>query len=189
MTPDLESQLADAATAQVREGFDDLDTIISNLCDEFTDDANPAATIAPLAERAVRRAHDLHLAEQATWPIPTDNDRLDRAFASLEATGIVARQHFTCCQTCGFNEIADELTPSARGFTFFHMQDTEGAVNGRGLYLAYDSTTNARGDQLKIAQEIVAALEKEGLTPQWDGTTKTRILIPLTWRKRRPRTP
>ena len=34
MTPDLESQLAAPATSQVREGFDDLETIISNLCDQ-----------------------------------------------------------------------------------------------------------------------------------------------------------
>ena len=48
-------------------------------------------------------------AAQATWPAETDCDRLDKAFADLEQHGIVARQNFSDCGTCGVAEIPAEI--------------------------------------------------------------------------------
>jgi hypothetical protein len=49
-------------------------------------------------ERAVARITDeeleAHRRREATWTSPTDCDRLDRAFARLEMSGILARQDF-----------------------------------------------------------------------------------------------
>ena len=82
-----------------------------------------------VAARAIAdRALAAHRAGQAGWPAPTDCDRLDAAFAGVRAAGIVARQHFSCCGTCGAQEIHDEIDqadqerPVGRGFTFFHVR-------------------------------------------------------------------
>lgn len=51
----------------------------------------------------------------------------------------MARQNFTCCQTCGLAEIDDEIEVvraegrPVRGYAFFHQQDTAGAVEGGSL--------------------------------------------------------
>ena len=46
--------------------------------------------------------------EAAGWPALTDHDRLEQAFAALETQGVVCRQNFTCCGTCGVAEIGDD---------------------------------------------------------------------------------
>lgn len=126
-----------------------------------------------------------HLAEQATWPAITDCDRLDAAFAALEASGIVCRQNFSCCGTCGAYEIWDEAaaleaagTP-VRGYAFYHVQDTESAVRGYGLYLNYGAAAEGEAAALAIAGEIVAALQQRGLRVDWNGQWSRRIGVAL----------
>ena len=70
----------------------------------------------------------------------------------LEAAGIVARQNFTCCKTCGFYEINGEMEAAraqgrvVRGYVFFHMQDTERAAKGGDLALAYGPADQTSSD-------------------------------------------
>jgi hypothetical protein len=137
------------------------------------------------------RAVTAHLAEQAGWPATTDNDRLDAAFAELDRAGILARQHFSCCGTCGAHEIHDELDQAekagqpVRGFTFFHVQDTEHAVAGEALYLSYGAADRDREASVAVGHEVVAVLARHGLTPAWNGKLAHRIALPLIWRRRR----
>jgi hypothetical protein len=72
-----------------------------------------------------------------------------------------------------------------RGLTFFHQQDTEGAVEGGSIYLSYDAVDDGV-DSVEIAREIVAVLSAQGLKPNWDGTTAQRINVPLNWQRRFP---
>src|SRR5581483_9650147 len=107
-----------------------------------------------------------HLAAQRNWPELTDSDRLTRAFRDLDQADIVAREVFTCCQTCGHAEIIDEYSPGLwpRGYVFYHEQDADAAITGNGIYLAYD------GDNQKaVGREVVTALRTRGLRPQWNG--------------------
>ena len=91
-------------------------------------------------------------------PSPTDHDRLDDAFFTLDEAGIVARQDFTCCASCGHHEIWEEIgAEPARGYVFFHWQDTETAARGDGLYLAYGSTSEGDEASVAVGREIVAA--------------------------------
>ena len=87
---------------------------------------------------------------QVTWSGPSDYDRLQAAFDELEADRVVARMNFTCCNTCGTDEIDDERTPlddagDAYGFrewqyTFFHSQDADRLAETPGvLYLTYSA--------------------------------------------------
>ena len=102
----------------------------------------------------------------------------------------MARQNFTCCQNCGHAEIHDEIEAASklaevRGYTFYHMQDTERAAQGGGVYLAYDALSGGPDAQNSIGHEIVAALRAAGLEPEWNGENSARILIPLEWKRRR----
>ena len=131
-------------------------------------------------------------AEQIRWPAVTDYDRLDAALEALEMKRIVARQDFTCCGNCGQAEIGAEIADfeekgvRARGYVFFHQQDTESAVEGHGLYfnyghaLEYDKPEASRD----IGRELVAALEGAGLRPKWDGDLGKRVFVGLDWKRR-----
>ena len=138
------------------------------------------------------RAWNAQREEAKGWSERTDNDRLDAAFAELEAAGIVARQDFLCCQTCGCAEVPqlfDSMRASGqtpRGYAFYHGQDTERGVEGAGVYLSFgDATFDDGVKSVAIGRTIVDTLERHGLKPQWNGTFGQRINVPLLWKRRR----
>jgi len=171
-------------------GFRTRDDIITCATQLLIDDFDPELIKPLIIERT-----DFHFthaqAQEARWPAVTDCDRLDRAFADLENRGIVCRQDFTCCGTCGAAEIGDEIDEArqggmlVRGYAFYHMQDTEAAVEGHGVYLNYGATTEGELAAVRIGHEICDALRTESLSPQWDGSRETRIKVPVDWKRRR----
>ena len=187
----------------VRSGFRTRNEIIESVA-EYADEAVLDQMDVIAAVDAMIEEHRL---EASTWPAETDNDRLDRAFAQLDASGVIARQDFACCQSCGQAEIWDEVDEPAawRGYVFFHQQDTERAVEGDGLYLGFGTSKHGiktsilgllrprarpaspSGADEAIGREIVAALAASGLRARWDGSVATRILVePFHWRRRSP---
>ncbi|OKK08236.1 hypothetical protein AMK26_04260 [Streptomyces sp. CB03234] len=139
------------------------------------------------ARQLVDRLWRERLEEQAGWVGTTDPERVARAFAALDARGIVAREDFTCCRTCGMSEIGEEGDASSRGFVFFHSQCTAGAAAGHGLYLLYGGFDGSEETTAAIGREVVAALGEEGLTVDWDGSPEQAIIVTgLDWRKRLP---
>src|SRR5687767_1509760 len=86
----------------VAEGFDMPDEMLDSALDE----ADPAleAPIRAYLQESLKR----HAEMEATWDQPTDCDKLNAAFERLNQLGIVARQHYSCCQSCGGAEIRDE---------------------------------------------------------------------------------
>src|SRR5882762_7412606 len=128
--------LHDFIKVQVAAGFVPIDEIVDEAVEVFSEATADATALRGAALAVAERSLAAHIAQQASWHGPTDCDRLDAAFAALDRVGIVARQHFSCCCTCGAHEIHDEMnqaekagTPS-RGYTFFHVQDTEHAMGG-----------------------------------------------------------
>jgi hypothetical protein len=147
------------------------------------------AVVLPLISEAMAA----HQAEQRAWPAITDCDRLDAAFAELEAAGIISRQNYTCCGTCGVAEIhteIDELTEqgaTVRGYTFFHQQDTEAAVDGHGFCLNYGTPDDEDDDaRVAIGHEVAEVIRRHGLTVEWDGAIERRIIVNLDWKRRGP---
>ncbi|MFE3108272.1 DUF6891 domain-containing protein [Kitasatospora indigofera] len=125
------------------------------------------------------------VAEQADWQGETDPERLTRAFNALEASGLTAREDFTCCRSCGQAEIGGEGGPGARGFVYFHSQCTESAAAGHGLMLLYGGFDGATETTAAVGREIVAALDAVGLRTEWDGDPGRAITVtPLDWRRR-----
>lgn len=174
----------------VGAGFLSVDDIEVLAAEAFEDRLEPA-TVRAAARQLTAAAWDAHIRAQATWPAVTDCDRLDAAFAEMEARGIVARQDFSCCNNCGSQEIwaeVDEAVRAGRGIhgcTFYHEQDTEGAVEGGGLHLGFQAVAEGEEAMAAVAREIVDVLRAHGLPTEWDGSTSRRIYIPLDWKRRR----
>ncbi len=177
---------------EVAAGFSSRQEIVELAVEIHQDDAEESELRA-LAEELTGSAFYQHLKAQRGWPLVTDCDRLDIAFAQLEGKGIMARQNFSCCGTCGAGEIGDEMDQATaagappRGYVFYHRQDTESAVEGHGLYLNYGSSRGEESEEaaLRIGAEIAGALRQQGLQVDWDGAWAKRISIRLDWKRRR----
>ncbi|UYY57782.1 DUF6891 domain-containing protein [Sphingomonas sp. S2-65] len=183
-------ELRDKIRRDVAAGFDDEDVILTNVADYFEEEIDPAL-VRREAPRILREVLADHAEAEKSWPAVTDCDRLDAAFAALEHDGIIARQNFTCCMTCGSNEIWEEVQAArdaglpAHGYAFYHFQDTDAAVEGHGVYLAYGACEEGEAPALQVANDIVAALQAQGLSPAWGGRWDQRIPVPLDWKRRR----
>lgn len=182
-------QVRDFVTREVAAGFVDPDGIAEAAVETFEEEAD-ADLLEPVARRLVAEAVADHRAAEATWPDVTDCDRLDEALAELTRAGIVCRQNFSCCGNCGRVEIGAEIEDEesaglvARGYAFYHHQDTEAAVGGSGVHLNYGAVGPGEAAGLGVAAEIVAALGRHGLAARWDGRLATRIQVELDWKRR-----
>ncbi|MDX3661677.1 hypothetical protein PV646_30610 [Streptomyces sp. ID05-26A] len=158
---------------------------LTELAEEFlvTEDSRPVSR--EQAAALVDRLWLERVAEQAAWQGETDPERLTRAFTALEQAGITARENFTCCRTCGQDEIGAESAPGARGFVYFHSQCTDSAAAGHGLRLLYGGFDGSAETTTAVGDEVVAALEAAGLTTAWDRDPGRSITVtPLEWRRR-----
>jgi hypothetical protein len=186
---------------KVAGGFLDAKEVEEMACDCFLDGVGDDGQLDPALLRRIAgvetdKAFAEHLAAQQEWPAVTDCDRLDRAFADLDHAGIVARQNFTCCHTCGHAEIGDEIAQAERsgtsaiGYTFYHCQTTDGAVETGNVYLYYGAEVpDAEVDQygpasLRVGRAVVEALERRGLAVDWNGSLDTAIRVKLKWQRR-----
>lgn len=182
--------LRDLVRRDVASGFYDEDEILKNACASF-DGELEANALRNHAQAFLKQALVAQRAAQRGWPEWTDCDRLDAAFAALEAEGVIARQHFTCCGTCGSAEIWDEIAAveesggPASGYAFYHVQDTDRAVDGEGVYLNYGACEEGEEAALAIGRQIVTQIEAHGLRTDWDGSWGHRIKVELEWKRRR----
>lgn len=191
--PTLEEQLEEFVRDQVIAGYFSDATII-RLAAQMYDDLGPTAKLRKLARPMVAAARAAHRREQKSWPAITDNMRLDRAFADLEKHGIIARQNFWCCGTCGGEAIVDEVARANKrggkggntfdGYTYFHEQDTNIAVFGHGLSLGYGTPDFEPKESVAIGLLVVKALRQQGLRPEWSGDLEDHIHVPMKWQRK-----
>ncbi|MCJ1677668.1 hypothetical protein MTF65_10020 [Streptomyces sp. APSN-46.1] len=184
LAPEVEREL----TGLVREwlvcGYDGRATLAENA-EHVLREGDERPVSRAQAEHLVDRLWRERVAEQAGWEGETDPERLARAFAALDASGITARENFFCCRTCGVSAIREAGAPDARGFVFFHAQCVEGAAGGGDLYLLHGAF--GRGDEhgARVGREVAAALDAVGLAWTWDGTAHDAIRVTgMDWRKR-----
>lgn len=183
-------QAGQLAVAVVASGFVARPDAEQHLVELVADDPE---TFPDLDERRTRQivaqVWRERLAIESTWTDEGDYPALRDAFDDLERAGVVARMSFTCCQTCGHDEIRAEATPQSRGYTFFHSQDADRlAPVTSELYLAFGSLTEDDPDlDTRVGAEVVKTLVARGLAVDWDGRADTRIRLPrMDWRKRLP---
>lgn len=168
-------------------GFVDRDRIIEDAIEVV----GATEALRPIVRELTDRTLEAHRQREASWREPTDCDRLDHAFATLDEQGIVARQRWSDCNTCGTSEIHTEMNDLAaagrivRGYVFYHEQDLENATSGT-MFLAYGSTADDSSRAAAIGHDIVGTLNRFGLRTRWNGNVNDRIeLVDLDWKRRR----
>jgi hypothetical protein len=180
-----EADVVRFARQLVRGGYDSYDDIISSVRDCAEDRLPQSFEAAKIVESEIRALKE----DQLTWPVSTDFDRLQDAIFALERKGIVTRQHFTCCQTCGHAEIGDEIAKyeaagrQAHGYAFFHQQATESAVEGGDINFAY-GIVGDRHSAAEIAQQVADQIRAAGLRVDWNGKDTTCVMVGLDWKRR-----
>ncbi|MDI1446748.1 hypothetical protein [Polyangium sp. 6x1] len=181
---DIPSQLDAMIARELHLGYSDDETIVEDATEQFPDHDEAevrAALAAALEKRAI---------EERGWPETTDCDRLDSAFAALEAEGVVARQSFWCCTSCAIPAIKGEMmdeeargTP-VRGYVYFHWGMLDDIASGDRLGLqcggAIADDDSAHG---RIVERVVAALKRAGLAAE--GRSERTVEVTLDWKKRR----
>jgi hypothetical protein len=175
---ELVNEMKRRIAEDVAAGFYDAGEIAESAVEmiSYDDETADKESLRAEAGRLTAEAIGKQLKDQENWPELTDCDRLDAAFAELEENGVVGRQNFSCCGTCGQAEIWDEIEAvektgkSVRGYTFYHTQDTEAAVEGYGLCFNYGAVEEGEHAALMIA---------------WDGSWDKRIQLKLDWKRRR----
>ncbi len=167
------------------EGKDEIGESFRQMYEDV-DNVPSQEVVEAAVDAALNRFRD----EMDSWPVETDCDRLTQAFEQLEEEGrIVAREDFSCCQSCGRSEIGDDVEDLSvfHGFVFYHNQDTDGAVEGGSLFLAF-GTFKDEGDAaaIRIGRKICDVLAAHELETEWNGSNKTRIIVHLDWKRRLP---
>lgn len=192
MDNSFHQSLEDHIRLEVKMGYASREEIIESVQDVFTEAVEDRQELRRQAVRLTDILLAEHLAAQRTWDHVTDCDKLDEVFAELDRMGIVARQNWTCCQTCGHTEIAYETGKTSvhrrvRGYVFFHHQDAEHVAAAGLLYLAYGSVLNrSDAEAVAVAHEVVAVLKQHGFTVEWNGMIHKRICITgIHWQRRR----
>lgn len=192
----LEHDIQEYAELYVRAGYLTRTEAVEALVETMIDDAGLSDEAVRAAAGAAVDQWFARVNDEATqWGI-TDNDCLALAAADLERFGILFRENYSCCQNCGFGEIEEEIAASRdngseyRGFAFFHEQDTESAVRGDGLHLAYGAVGEFADEPaydeaaVAVGHEIVDALRRAGLRPRWNGRIEQRIEIrKIRWQR------
>lgn len=180
---EVREQAEQLAVDIVHGGFSGFEDAVAAVVDYFADEDESVGE--EQARGIVTAVWSARLAQQRTWPEVTEAERLLAVLDELSERDIVAEPHFACCGRCGLAEIGGEATPDSRGFVFFHQQDTEGAVNGQGLMLAYGGFGECADQTAAIGREVTAALADAGLPVEWNGSPQQRLHVtPLEWRIR-----
>ncbi|MCX5196916.1 hypothetical protein OOK31_23975 [Streptomyces sp. NBC_00249] len=184
LDPEVEEQLSGIVRGWLRCGYRSRAGLVEDAEDNLVvGDVRPVSRAQ--AQELVDRLWRERAAEQGGWLGETDPERLTRAFEALEASGITARENFTCCRSCGLGEIWADGEEDARGFVFFHSQCTEGAAEGHDLYLLYGGFEPDGELTASVGREVTAALDAVGLGWLWDGSAHDAIRVTgLDWRRR-----
>lgn len=179
---EAEEQLFKALRMWVWSGFYDQQDVFDMVDRDLEPGIDRDAMIA-----AIRNEFRKKTVAQAGWPEITDPDRLNAAFRALDAQGICALQNAGWTQSDGYQEVRHANAAGGgkyRGYVFFDGQDLQRAIAGQGLFLAFGLIEAGSGD-VEIGGTVQRALIDEGLTVEWDGTTKARILVPnIDWKRR-----
>lgn len=174
-------------------GFETDDELLIYVGDSCSASSLEREQVDEIVKAAIQEERAKRLEEYKSWPAETDCDRLDKAFASLEAAGIKGFHHITQNPSSANFEVQDAMDDPAnanfRGYVWYHFQSTEGTVEGCHLRLEYGSCHIGPDEDeslpfCAIAVEIVAALREHGLESIWSGNYVDPIFVEMNWQRR-----
>jgi hypothetical protein len=104
------------------------------------------------------------------WPSSADVQRLDAAFAELEADHILAIHNGPCCDTCVGGYLWGEAVPAAQeagrtlqGYVFYNEQTSRSVAKGGELYLVCGPIPEPEGKEFRAAAKRVTGQVKRRL--------------------------
>jgi hypothetical protein len=153
------------------------DEVLLAITSELPSFEDPAA----VARRWITEFRDELDRDAATWPATTDHDRLQAAFAELEAAGVVV------LQGCEDHWAAKERLQSgaadpARGIAWFTPPDVWHAIDEGMLEVNVwhaDTANVAPGDAL--LDHVITVLADHGLEAHFD---EGRVEVSASWQRR-----
>ncbi|MCG7277105.1 DUF6891 domain-containing protein [Corynebacterium singulare] len=72
------------------------------------------------------------------------------------------------------SELAEEEGHS--GYVYCHRQDISRAIYNGELYFGFSAMEKSEEATIKVGEQLVDALRAVGFAPEWNGSTKARIL-------------
>jgi hypothetical protein len=117
--------------------------------------------------------------------------RIERIFEELSDQGIIGLADFECCNSCAGYRLGNEKVSAWTkehgeppvGYVFFHEQATDAANEGLSLWLAHGAVdelndeTDARDNQVRVAEAVVEAFQARGYTVHWEGNVDRKIQV------------
>lgn len=120
----------------------------------------------------------------------TFKQNLNNAFAALRKQGIIARQNFSCCQTCALAQLNIDLKAmtakkkmKTHGYCFYHSQDNDALKAGKDFHLAFGwtgevtETSPSKHAENNVGTLIQQTLKSHGIDSIWNGTLDARIRV------------
>lgn len=111
---------------------------------------------------------------------------LSKVFRSLRKDGLLARQRFSCCQTCAGVEMADDVrvmmiegkaAPAGVVFSTQQSQNDERAVLYFGP-LEVEGKTIGKS-KTEVGKMVCQRLGEMGVSYEWDGNGDHTIVVTL----------
>lgn len=116
-----------------------------------------------------------------------NRERVLFAFEHLNAAGILAKGNHLCCRDCGSKDLLESATEERgyQGIAFWHFQAEDALRQTGELCIHYDRAEDSILLSF-VAQQILTALEMQGLQGECNGESSGSIRIDLL---QAPKTP
>jgi hypothetical protein len=185
---DAEQTAREYVERYVRYGFYRPAEVEQIVGDDVLGGELPRTRVRALVKAEVARQQ----AEQESWPAVTDCDRLDKAFATLRAEGILAIHNAGMTPSEGIDEMSEQYHAAGGkksgivGYCFYHRQDMEYALKHRSLGLAFGAIDGDRVRGVEVGVRVRAALEAAGLRVAWSGSLADKLdITEFQWQRRK----
>lgn len=119
-------------------------------------------------------------------------NKISKVFQGLRRRGIVAKQNYECCQSCGGAAITQEIENRIKagklvkeevvGCCFYHAQDAASLRTRKTFHLAYGPVESSLYGEIgkhnaDVGRIICEELARWGVKYDWDGNGMRRIEV------------
>ena len=177
---------------EVRGTTRDREQVIQEVMEQLEADLEEFAPgdLEPVVTQHTDEQLETHRLEQMVWAQPTDCDRLDAVFASLERDGFLVGPDFGYTQDdalADLSEVMDahEDPEELRGYVFYTRQDLERVMESGSLMLGF-GMVNDSPPAIEVGKIIAEAFRQAGFQVTWNGKINARVEIAgINWKKSR----
>ncbi|MEP3894928.1 MAG: hypothetical protein ABJN52_13125 [Litorimonas sp.] len=179
----------DSARVVVRLGKDNYREMLDNVADA----ASYCGLTFSEAEQILDEEIESLISDQEDWPKVTEVDSLNTVFSNLEILGyftgggMVDDPGHEVSKARRLEKLAKRKGQKTLGYIFYPRDYLEEVVlNGGSVDFWYGLTRRktSQEEELRVMNDLNAALKEQGLTPEWDGTLKSHLTLPINWQVR-----